>query len=211
MKIIAHRGFWQKEVEQNTPAAFQRAFENGFGVETDIRDYHGSLVISHDMPLTPAMSIDAFFELYRQSGRDFPLALNIKSDGLCREMKKILTKNKIENYFVFDMSVPDTLGYLREKVKIFTRQSEWEREPVFYDLAQGVWLDELGKPWITEEEVAKHCAQGKAVGIVSAELHRRSYRKGWENYKRFPLQIREHCLLCTDYPMEARKFFNGQN
>jgi glycerophosphoryl diester phosphodiesterase len=51
MKIIAHRGMWFNKHEQNTLVAFERALENGFGIETDFRDFNGSLVISHDLPL----------------------------------------------------------------------------------------------------------------------------------------------------------------
>lgn len=39
MQIIAHRGFWELEKEQNTTLAFQKSFENGFGIETDFRDF----------------------------------------------------------------------------------------------------------------------------------------------------------------------------
>ena len=50
MQIISHRGFWKSKNEQNTIISFQRSFENGFGIETDIRDLNGKLVISHDIP-----------------------------------------------------------------------------------------------------------------------------------------------------------------
>jgi hypothetical protein len=36
IKIIAHRGFWYKPEEKNTLAAFERALQNGFGIETDL-------------------------------------------------------------------------------------------------------------------------------------------------------------------------------
>ena len=50
IKIIAHRGFWKIESEKNTMLALERAIENGFGFETDLRDYAGKLVISHNPP-----------------------------------------------------------------------------------------------------------------------------------------------------------------
>ena len=31
-------------------AAFERAINFGFGIETDIRDFDGNLVIAHDLP-----------------------------------------------------------------------------------------------------------------------------------------------------------------
>jgi glycerophosphoryl diester phosphodiesterase len=53
------------ESEQNTEAAFRRALENGFGIETDFRDCGGSLVVSHDPALSGSppvkLTADDFF------------------------------------------------------------------------------------------------------------------------------------------------------
>ena len=51
VEILAHRGFWKKESEKNTQIAFERAFDKGFGIETDLRDIKGEIVISHNMPV----------------------------------------------------------------------------------------------------------------------------------------------------------------
>ena len=56
MKILAHRGFWADEEEKNTLSAFGKAFDSGFGIETDIRDRNGELVISHNPPDTSSPS-----------------------------------------------------------------------------------------------------------------------------------------------------------
>jgi glycerophosphoryl diester phosphodiesterase len=63
LKIISHRGFWITPSEQNTEVAFIRALECGFGIETDIRDVSGDLVISHDMSTQDGnyQSLDSFF------------------------------------------------------------------------------------------------------------------------------------------------------
>jgi glycerophosphoryl diester phosphodiesterase len=49
-RILAHRGYWLEPGEKNSLSAFRRAFEGGFGIETDIRDLDGELVVSHDPP-----------------------------------------------------------------------------------------------------------------------------------------------------------------
>ena len=36
IEVIAHRGWWKAENEKNTKTAFERAFDCGFGVETDL-------------------------------------------------------------------------------------------------------------------------------------------------------------------------------
>lgn len=58
--IIAHRGFWKIASEKNSLVAFERAFSNGYGVETDIRDLMGGLVVEHDLPDESALPISAF-------------------------------------------------------------------------------------------------------------------------------------------------------
>jgi hypothetical protein len=50
MKLLCHRGYRQRKSEQNSLAALELAILGGNGVETDIRDCDGELVISHDMP-----------------------------------------------------------------------------------------------------------------------------------------------------------------
>ena len=112
-----------------------------------------------------------------------PLALNIKSDGLQVKLKCLIEKYRIENYFIFDMSLPDTLEYLAHGMKCFTRQSEYEKEPLFYDKAVGVWLDEFHTDWITEEIIRYHYRNNKKICIVSPDLHKREYEKEWQHYK----------------------------
>ena len=48
--ILAHRGiFFNKNIE-NSEEALCTALSNRFGIETDLRDFGGKIVISHDPP-----------------------------------------------------------------------------------------------------------------------------------------------------------------
>ena len=143
MVILSHRGLWENEKEKNSLEAFKKSFKNDFGTETDIRDYKGELVISHDIADSNAMRVRDFFELYNQYDGRLPLALNIKADGLQAKLKELISEYNIANYFVFDMSVPDGLQYLKQNIQTFTRQSEYEKESSFYSEACGIWLDEF--------------------------------------------------------------------
>ncbi|HEF1316515.1 TPA: hypothetical protein R8R34_001765, partial [Campylobacter jejuni] len=49
MKILSHRGYWKNKQEKNSIAAFDRSFLNLYGLETDLRDVGGGIVVSHDM------------------------------------------------------------------------------------------------------------------------------------------------------------------
>ena len=123
-----------------------------------------------------------------------------------------LKKYKIENYFVFDMSVPDGLIYLNKEFNTFTRQSEYEVYPSFYERAQGIWLDEFHSHWITQEIIENHIKHSKNICIVSPELHGRSYTQEWEKYKDIELNIgKNKFMICTDQPEIAEKYFNEKN
>jgi len=211
IEIIAHRGYWQKTSEKNTFGAFERAFSLNFGVETDIRDYRNELVISHDIPSSRCLKLESFFSLYRDYRQKSALALNIKSDGLREQLRAALKKFGIKNYFVFDMSFPEQLLYTRAGFNVFARQSEYERSPLLYKDAKGVWLDEFDSRWIKAANIAGHARKNKKVCIVSPELHGRDHRAAWNQYRLLSKKIADKVTLCTDLPLKAREFFNEKN
>ena len=209
IEIIAHRGLWGAALKKNSISAIKAAFKAGFGLETDVRDLNGELVISHDIPKISdeILLLEDLLELHGSMSPDLTLALNIKSDGLSLALKDKLW-HLTKNYFVFDMSVPDTLSYRANGLNFYTRQSEYELNPPVYDDAIGIWMDEFHGPWITEEIVERHHRHGKSVAIVSPELHGRSFENEWKNYKRISNEMSGgKILLCTDYPIEARRYF----
>jgi hypothetical protein len=209
MIVLSHRGWWLDPAEKNTATAFHRSFTEGYGTETDIRDYQGELVISHNIADISSMKAEDFFVLYKKYGDGLPLALNIKADGLQQKLKNILLQYNIKNYFIFDMSVPDGLQYLKYDITSFTRQSEYERIPSFYNEASGVWLDEFLGPWITQEIITQHIKNKKKICIVSPDLHKRDHIAEWSYYKKFEKTFETDTLmLCTDYPEDARRFFS---
>ena len=183
MQIIAHRGFWIEESEKNTSVAFSRAFEWGFGVETDFRDLNGHLVVSHDMPIEGAMKIEEFVKLYKKIPVIAPIALNIKSDGLYSLIEKLIIDTGMRNYFVFDMSVPDTRGYLTHQIPVFTRLSEYETAPAFFEQSRGVWLDAFESEWYDDGDIKSLLDSNKEVSIVSPELHGRPHLGVWRMLK----------------------------
>ena len=209
MVVLSHRGYWRKAEEKNTREAFERSFTMGFGTETDIRDHNSKLVISHDMPNANPMPLEVFFEIYKGHRAFLPLALNIKADGLQSELERLLTEYQIENYFVFDMAVPDGLLYAKQKFRTFTRHSEYEPMPPYYELAHGVWLDEFNGHWLTDEVIEQHLAQQKDLCIVSPDLHKRNYQEEWQHYRQLEAKIgKDKIMICTDFPEQAQEYFN---
>ncbi|MDN5053010.1 PI-PLC domain-containing protein [Aliarcobacter butzleri] len=209
MIILSHRGYWKDVSEKNLSIAFERSFSLGFGTETDIRDYKDELVISHDIADENCVSVKEMLEIYNKYDNTLPLALNIKADGLQIKLKELLIEYKIKNYFVFDMSVPDGLQYLKQGMKSFTRESEYEKVPSFYNEAYGVWLDEFEGHWINKKVIDKHINNNKNICIVSPDLHKREYKKEWQHYKEIEKELKiNYLMLCTDYPEEAKEFFD---
>jgi hypothetical protein len=196
--------------EKNKSLAFQRSFSLGYGTETDIRDYKGELVISHDIADENSLSVKEMFDIYNKYDNSLPLALNIKADGLQLKLKDLISKYNITNYFVFDMSVPDGLQYLKQNIKSFTRESEYEKIASFYDDACGVWLDEFQGHWIEKEVIRKHINNNKQICIVSPDLHKRDYKKEWQHYNDIEKELGiNNLMICTDYPEHAKEFFDG--
>lgn len=209
MIILSHRGYWKAAQEKNTLRAFERSFSMGFGTETDIRDYKGELVISHDIADEKCIKVEDFFQIYSDFNESLPLALNIKADGLQLKLKSLLAQFYIENYFVFDMSVPEGLIYLKHGLKAFTRESEYEVVPSFYEMAKGIWMDEFQHHWIDMTVLQKHIFNGKKVCVVSPDLHNRDYKKEWQDYKQIEKEVEyKNIMICTDHPEEAKVFFD---
>lgn len=211
MQVIAHRGYWLKPEEKNSEIAFARALQHGFGIETDFRDSNGKLVVSHDVPEYGAYSVDQFVELCRQMPVDAPLAINVKSDGLYGLVKDLIKQSNISNCFVFDMSVPDMLGYISFDIPVYTRLSEYEPTPTLLDKCKGVWLDAFEREWYDDRIINTLLEKNKSIAFVSPELHKRPYISMWEFLIDRNLHQNPKVSICTDIPLEAREFFYGKN
>lgn len=211
MIILSHRGWWKVEAEKNSREAFRRSFDHGWGSELDVRDFQGRLVVSHDPPRDDSFPFSDLLDIYKESGCQGPLAINIKADGLQTLLGDELRAHEIENYFVFDMSVPDTLGYFKAGLHAFTRQSEYEPNPAFLDRASGVWLDAFNGPWADDSVIERHLAVGRPVALVSPELHRRPHLEDWAAWRGMEQRGDggDLLMLCTDFPDEAEQFFHG--
>ncbi len=207
MKILAHRGAWKTTDEKNSFEAIMRAFENGWGIETDIRDYSGQLVISHDIATADSLSFEKVLCEYASRGYDAFLAINIKADGLQSELTYLIDKYKVLNYAVFDMSIPEQVVYRKMNIPFFARQSEIEEEPIMYEDAFGIWMDEWEHSWINGKAIEGHLKNTKMVGIISPEIHGRDNSMLWNEIRRLDS---DNLLLCTDEPWKASEAFNGK-
>lgn len=203
MEVISHRGYWKTPEEKNEMVAFDRSFSLQFGTETDVRDHNGGLVICHDMPTgNPMPYADYLASLKRNAKRPLTQAINIKADGLAVPLAEAM-KDCGHPWFVFDMSIPDTIMQLKAGNPVFVRMSEYEPYPeAFEGKAKGIWLDGFDSRWFTVDTVTDLLNKGWEVCIVSPELHKRAdYAEFWQALK--PLKDREGLILCSDLPEDA--------
>ena len=114
MKILAHRGLWNSPEEKNSFAALTRAVEHGFGFESDVRDYRGRLVISHDIADENSPALEDVLKLLAATGDKFCFAINIKSDGLAHALK-----SSLEN---FRRTVRAGVAALKSSTKVFSKR-----------------------------------------------------------------------------------------
>jgi hypothetical protein len=203
MKILEHRGGWCNSFDvfdcktlQNTKQSFINSLKRGNGIETDLRyDAKGSIVIAHDLPSGDEISFDELLQMYCDFSRPSTLALNIKTDGIQREIALLLRKYNITDFFTFDMSFPEHLYYIACDLKPMMRQSEFEfvnldnGNPV-YQQSAGLWVDQFTNPItglheltgiqvniadqllaVNSNDLVMHLDNKKIVSIVSSELH----------------------------------------
>lgn len=212
IEILSHRGLWRESDQKNSMEAFHLAFAEGFGVETDVRDCCGRLVISHDPPDGYEAGLEDFLSAYVKSGSSSMLAINVKSDGIQQLLAAALTKWNIGRYFVFDMSYPELTRYRASGMNYFTRISDEEPEVVGLAHAKGVWVDGFSKDWENFAALEKLIGAGAFLALVSPELHKRDKTSFWASVRSWigglHFSDRSRILLCTDHPNEARSYFN---
>lgn len=199
-RLVAHRGWWIEPSEKNTVTAFERAVDAGVGIETDLRDDRGIVVISHDPPMGGEQDLAAFVS---SIAPELPIALNIKADGLATAVDQAIAEGGLSVARAFDMSIPDLREYRRRSVPYLGRLSEIESREPSLDEAAGVWLDQFDSLWFTPSIVQRLRDEDLEVWIVSSELHGRDPKELWRWIRRFADD--PGVFLCTDFPAEAGK------
>jgi hypothetical protein len=209
--ILAHRGWWHTLDEKNSMTALQRAVVEGFGVETDLRDLNGEVVISHDPPVDLTLTAQIFMDFYASAGADGRLALNIKADGIQKLILNLVSEAciSLENCFVFDMAVPDAIGYIELGIPTYTRISEYEAAP-YLGRSAGVWVDSFNGDLPPVVNAKRLLEAGYRACIVSPELHQRPYLTLWQEIRSAGLQNYALFELCTDLPQDAYEYFGTE-
>jgi glycerophosphoryl diester phosphodiesterase len=206
MKYLAHRGIWNSDEGKNSKHSIVLSLSSGFGIETDIREFNGQLVISHDIADHKSINL-ASLEIPKLNHNQL-LAWNVKADGLIPLIKSTFDERVLKFSVFFDMSVPETLQYCKHNLPYLVRLSEYESLNNLYNEAKGVWIDSFHCQWYDSKELDKILSNNKIVVIVSPELHKRDHLDLWQFLKEHGLHLNDKVYLCTDYPKLAKEFFD---
>ena len=193
--------------------ALINSIKNGYGLETDLRDYLGEVFISHDPIVDPKLKLKEFLETASDvASEPTTIAFNIKADGLAQKIKKLVDNifhDSVFNVFYFDASVPDSISYINRNMQTYNRLSEYETAPAFDTKSSGSWIDSFDGSYDQLSAAKKVLAVGKSCALVSPELHGREHIPFWESLRSEGTNFLGDNLLylCTDYPDEAYSFF----
>ena len=210
--ILAHRGLFKTRADMNSGSALANALSHGFGIETDVRDLDGRIVICHDPPTCSAElpELSWLLDFLQATGCSGRIALNVKADGLCVKIDALFKMSDIKSdqVFVFDMSIPDSISYMHKGFPFYTRFSEYEPSTTLLDAASGVWIDNFSGEFNQVRSAELLVQRGIRCAIVSSELHGRDPETLWREIAASEICHSQLFELCTDYPLEAEERFS---
>ena len=180
MKILKHRVNSYEEIDNN------------FGVEIDIRDYNGELVLSHDLPTNSSIRLEDF--LKKINNQQF-IAINIKSVEIEKNLERIISNMNIKNYFTFDWPIPSLIKAQNNQIICAFRLSEYEKE--VFPNCSWVWIDAFKEIWYNQKELEDLKNRGFNIALVSPELHGRE-----SDFKEFEMIVNTGIAdaICTNNP-----------
>ena len=161
--IIAHR---INKLDSET----QDIFQDADGIEFDVRDSDGKIIVTHD-PFTTGQLLEDFLTHCVPS--KFYI-VNIKSEGIEYRILELLKEKSIENFFFLDCSIPMMVKLGKQYTnKLAVRFSEYESIETVKKMAhfvKWVWIDTFTKIPITQEQEKELHELGLKLCFVSPEL-----------------------------------------
>jgi len=169
-----------------------RQVPHEYGIELDLRDSRGKLVLWHDpFPPEDAPAFEDFLPAYRHR----LMILNVKSERIEWAVLDLIKRYNIERYFFLDSSFPMIRQLVQKgESRIAVRFSEFE--PIESALAlagqvEWVWIDCFTKMPLTPDTYRQLKRHFKLCA-VSPELQGRAVES-----------IADYAAQLADYPMHA--------
>ena len=222
LKIFAHRGLWKNRKEKNSIEAIERAFLNGFDVETDLRIVNGEFIISHDLPKINDYCLH--LELLLKILKKYPkrtIALHFKYDDW-RKPEALNIIKYLKPYkrqvFLFDMSINfcELLKKTASSILVGVSVGDKNYHAGFAEIGDAlnanidfIWADEYRK-FYDLNLFNKIKQNNKKVFCISPDLAQGvGHPKAVVGFEKYILNLIKWGVngLCTDKPKEVRKIY----
>ncbi len=172
------------------------------GLEFDVHAYGDQLVVSHD-----AFRNGIKFEDFISKVKNRFLAINIKEEGIEKRVFDILSEKGCENFFLFDVSVPQIfrLGKFYSKHLAF-RLSQIEQINFKFcrEYAEYLWIDTFdGSFWLNKDLILELKKLSFKLCFVSPELH----NPPLGNSDTFNKKLNAHISLLGKNDMVCTKYY----
>ena len=177
------------------------------GIEFDVHAYGNELIVAHD-PFIKGVKLKKFLE----HNKNRLCAINIKEDGIEKEVLELSIALGLERFFLFDVNFPQIykLGNQHRK-HLCLRLSEFEKPLLerLSDFTSYLWIDTFnGKFWMTKKEIINMKDLKYNLCFVSPELHIPNIKKQIEFSKKIKENIQlfdDKDSICTkDYKIYSR-------
>ena len=142
------------------------------GIEFDVREYKGEIVVSHDFERPGPLLSD-----FLKKAKEHELIINVKSEGLREEVLSYLDGNQIANYFFLDLNYPEMVKLKsQENYKFAVRLSEYESIDKSINLnPKWIWVDCFNHYDVTINDIKLLREVGAKICLVSPELQRKNF------------------------------------
>ena len=178
------------------------AIPSSVGIEFDVHAYGKELMVSHD-PGIKGVRLNKFLK----HNKNRFCAINIKEDGIEKEVIELSIDLGVKSFFLFDVNFPQIykLGNKHQE-HLCIRISEFEKPTLekLRDFSSYLWIDTFkGKFWMSEKEIINIKNLKYSLCFVSPELHLPNIRRHIEfskNIKKNMQLFDDNDLVCTkDY------------
>jgi len=140
------------------------------GIEFDIRDSNGQLIVQHDA----FQEGQLFSEFLQFCPSNKFYIVNIKAEGIEELAIKLLTERGIQDFFLLDCGMPSIIRLARKgEHRLAVRFSEYESFEMVIAVApfvSWIWVDVFTKLPITRTLVEQARTLGLRICLVSPEL-----------------------------------------
>ena len=140
------------------------------GIEFDIRDSNGHIIVQHDPFLDGQLLTD--FVKYCPSDKFY--IVNVKSEGIEQDAITILESNNITSFFLLDCSIPSIIklknkGERRTCVR-FSEYESLDTIQLMKDVVTWVWIDVFTKMPLNSDIYKILKSYNLKICLVSPEL-----------------------------------------